>query len=83
MFFKLDEKTIADIIANQKKREQKAEETKPVYEYDGHVLKFYMGRDGSTVVDATPPLIREIEGDKNAPHSDVDILTPGGWAKKK
>jgi hypothetical protein len=81
MFFHLDEKTLADIIANQSKREKQASEKQPTFEYDGHVLKFYGGRDGSVVVDATPPLIKVVEGDKNAPHGDVDKLTPHGWVK--
>lgn len=87
MFFSsngFNEKTLRDIIENQRKREEalKQEQPKPGLEYDGHVLQIFQGLDGSTLIEATPPLIKEIEGDKSAPAGDVDVLTPSGWVRK-
>jgi hypothetical protein len=67
-FSSLDEKTLADIIANQRKREEKAKTgkaEKPGLMYDGHRLTF---RDlpGGTVIDSDPPLVTDVKGENSS-----------------
>jgi hypothetical protein len=81
-FFHIDEKTLKDIIEQQRNREAKRE-TGQTYEYDGHKLKFMTGIDGSIIIDAEPPLTKVVEGDKNAPAENVETLTQMGWVKKE
>lgn len=83
MFFKFDEKTLKDMIDNQRAREKAAKDAAPKYEYDGHALTFFNGVDGSVLIDSNPPLVKVVEGDKTAPCGDVEVLTPAGWVKKQ
>jgi hypothetical protein len=87
MFFHINEKTLKDVIENQKKRDEqafgKSGTVNQGHEIDGHVLQFFQGVDGSVIIESTPPLIKEIEGDKNAQAEDVDKLTPSGWVPVK
>lgn len=62
MFFRIDEKTLKDAIENQKKREEAAAKSAAAtFEYDGHKLKFTDLPDGSVIVDADPPLVKEVK----------------------
>lgn len=86
MFFNFNEKTLKDLIDAQNQRTQEAAEkakANPELEYDGHKIKILQGRDGSVIVDAEPSLIKEVEGDKNAPHGSVDVMTATGWVPKQ
>jgi hypothetical protein len=86
MFFHINEKTLKDVIENQKKRDEeafgKSGTQKQGPEYDGHALRFLTGFDGSIIIDAEPSLVKEVEGDKNAPPEPVDTLTNLGWIRK-
>jgi len=59
MFFHINEKTLKDIIENQKQREAEKVQAEPTIEYDGHKLKFIDLPDGSVIIDADPPLVTE------------------------
>jgi hypothetical protein len=61
MFFHINEKTLKDIIEQQKKREEAAANAEPVIEYDGHKLTFVDLPDGSVIMDSNPPLVKELK----------------------
>ena len=79
-FFHINEKTLKDIIENQQKRDKEAFEKSG--EYDGHKLTFMQGFDGKLIVDANPPLIKEVEHNPEAQAVEVEVLTARGWARK-
>jgi hypothetical protein len=84
MFFHVNEKHLADIIANQLAREQQEIKDKEAKaEYDGHSLTFLQGRDGLTVIDAEPPLTKEVEDNPNLEVGKTDVFTSHGWVSKK
>lgn len=62
MFFSVDEKTLKDIIENQKKREsQQAADAAASFEYDGHKLTFTDPPNGSVIIDSDPPLVTGVK----------------------
>lgn len=79
-FFHINEKTLKDIIENQKKRDKEAFEKSG--QYDDHKLTFLQSFDGKAIIDSDPPLIKEVEHNPEAPTGEVDVLTPHGWARK-
>lgn len=85
MFFKFDEKTVADMVRNQQKREEerrKAEES--VIDYKGHKLQFAVSVDGNAVILSDPPLITEKadQGQTDEPIGPVDVFVSGTWKRK-
>jgi hypothetical protein len=84
-FFRFDEKTIADLIKNQKAREE-AKKQEEALDYDGHKLTFTQAVDGNIVILSDPPLIVEVKEEvssESEPTGSLDTYTPSGWKPQK
>lgn len=82
MFFKIDEKTIAEMIKNQQEREAKRDKD---ISYKGHKLKFAMSSDGHETILPDPPLVtmrKTIDTDPEEVGT-IEVLTPAGWVKRE
>lgn len=86
-FFHIDEKTLADMIKNQRAREEATKkEAEATLDYDGHKITFVQSVDGHTVILSEPPLIVEIKAGDNSesgPTGSLDVFAQSGWKPQK